>query len=1311
MGFGSVQINTSTKMKSVNTSTNSVENNFKGISAIDTTNREVSVKDQNINSKSVGDNSNVEEMDLSADTKKGSNGNDVSQKADITPNTGTANNGNNSNNGNTNMNFGPMKFSPELQDVMTNSKGVQGTGNGITNKNTFNVENSDLNTITSSDIQKIVGTLSYEEYKDFVDGVEKYYENQEEYLNNVLNGTDGKSGYKGLLEDVNYKLDMTETLYKQEKANFDNSIHSEWELTEDLKNSGVDFDKFMEMSYDKQIEFVGDKNSTIINLLAEKKAFEDDYNKGVEENYASYGITTMDGLFKFRDELQTYVNNIEAAIDTTKNNKESAKYDYLYFTEDYQNYNFNTEFSSEDLDTLACSKNGAGEYRYSLYHEKYPDVSLTEYYMMVNEIEPNALVYDIDGKNITYTGSDFRTIAKIGTIAPMMAKTYQYYLDKDPEIAKQFMKDCEYEINQYKGQLEAQEFLDSLYTIETEDGITIDVCKGIANELGVSWEGIKDGVSSFGEGLYYVLEAFFTGFTGEENRTLSVEEYKRMYIAQTLLSEKDKINLGLITRDEDGNLINTNPNCPIDYTKDYNGALLNENYQFNQGIGDMVPSIAISLANPTAGSVVFGASIGGNAYHSSMVEGNSYLSSLGYGIFTGSSEAITQRFIGGIPGLSDAEVTSFKGYLNTIKSEAFQESFQATMDYIYKASFMGYELPTTVEGWKAIAEDILEQGAYGAVTAGYLNCSPNVQVTFKNDVNTNSNSNVDTDVKVPSDKNTTFGDIKNKAKDAINNNDGSTVLIPKILNKIFGDNGTDNNTTAVKPTTDVSIDAKPTTDVSTEGSTSTAIPKADMSKTYTTSEIIEMYDTDAASIVDMFTVRGIPEETAIEVLNTYDKNTIGSALGDVNLEVMDRNINILANSTGDPVKVANLISASNNFDLKKIIGVPNGINTDGIGVIGKNVSVYGNIDKNQSYEGVYDYIREATYGKSEAVEEIESFHLKAFSDGNIGIRFSQGAMLAKIYVPTVINDYQINQLKALNYKIQEMCIKSPDYYKNNPMEFRVYQQDIKGGFHQIIVDGKPKTLYNGIFSLIKIYDPDYKVMLKKPLVAGNVNYTEEQLSIVNSYKGVNKDLTLSDATMNSVLRNGISFFTIPDDPNYSVYDNISKKEVTGDMFRYYTYNGRTVISSMDNYDTFITKNVDAINKLDSTIRQTRLTSDTTLYRYVEFNSLESFGITDVMSEADVISKIMGADTYCDYAFSSTSSQADTSPIFQARPIVFEMDCKAGTPALDFTDINKNNVDIEYEVLLTPCQKFKIIGAEYKDSFWGRKLHIYMKSVD
>mgnify|MGYP006992107786 CR=1 FL=1 len=129
--------------------------------------------------------------------------------------------------------------------------------------------------------------------------------------------------------------------------------------------------------------------------------------------------------------------------------------------------------------------------------------------------------------------------------------------------------------------------------------------------------------------------------------------------------------------DDDGNLVNTNPNCPIDYTKSYNGGLLSQNYQLTQGIGNMIPSMTIALANPTsiAGSVVFGLSAGGNAYHTSMVEGNSYMASLGYGIFTGSSEAITQKMLGGIPGLSDAEVTSFKTYLDSVGREAFQESF------------------------------------------------------------------------------------------------------------------------------------------------------------------------------------------------------------------------------------------------------------------------------------------------------------------------------------------------------------------------------------------------------------------------------------------------------------------------------------------------------------------------------------------------------------------------------------------------------------------------------------------------------------
>ena len=701
---------------------------------------------------------------------------------------GNTNGDNDSKTGVTALNFGYTGLNQEVQDVLTNSKGVHSTGNGITNKNEFKTEELDLNSVTTDDIQNMVGKLSYADYKDFIDGVEKYYENQEEYLNKLLNGDSDTEGFN----DIYNRIDFTELyqVWGYDPHDYENKVFDGWFGADyefyDMDGNLITFDDYVGISYDEfkkksredqisiidgvkpgKYEFEGYQQDQIdkkVNDLLRDMKYAYDNEKiidsRVEEKYGDLGITTAAGLVQFSDEMYTNIDNLKQSITNTKNNKDSANFDYLYFLEDYQNYEFKTEFTSDEIETLKCSRNVSGEYHYTMYHEQYPDVSLVEYLMMINEVEPNALVYDLNQKNITYYGSDIKTIADIGPIAPQLAKTYQYYLENDPDQLSQFMKDCEYEINQYKGQVEAQSYLADLYDTCSEDGFTLDVCKGIANELGVAWEGLGDGVDTFGEGLYYVLEAAITPFTGEENRSLSVDEYKKMYIMQALLSTEDKINLGLIMYDDDGNLVNTNPNCPIDYTKSYNGGLLSQNYQLTQGIGNMIPSMTIALANPTsiAGSVVFGLSAGGNAYHTSMVEGNSYMASLGYGIFTGSSESITQKMLGGIPGLSDAEVTSFKTYLDSVGREAFQESFQATMDYIYKASFMGYELPTTPEGWEAIADDILTQGAYGAVTAGFLNCKPGVQINFK-DGNVNTNTGINTGVDVDIDTDTNTGDF------------------------------------------------------------------------------------------------------------------------------------------------------------------------------------------------------------------------------------------------------------------------------------------------------------------------------------------------------------------------------------------------------------------------------------------------------------------------------------------------------------------------------------------------------------------------
>ena len=554
----------------------------------------------------------------------------------------------------------------------------------LTPNGTLSVAGIDLTQLTEEDFEALIGSMNQEEYNSFIKGIEDYYQVQIDFCSDLLEKEDS-NGNKGLNEQL------------------------------DEVNKVV---TIIESSANANARYGAKENpSTVAAIFKEK--------------LESVNVSSYEELKAKQRELQNTVNSLNEYVKMMKNVRDSAKYDYLKYLSAYNDYESH-EFTQEEWDSFEDSKSTVVDvyqtkltsYSYTLYHKKHPEVSPIEYLQMIKMKDPNG--------NYTISGidnlEDLKALIEVSDKVPNMAKTYNYLYHQDSKKAEQFLKDCKYEINNIRGQLEAKQFLEVLAEKNDEEKWKL-IGEWLSNEFGVHIEGTADGVISFFRGLYYTGEAAVTGsqellsalglYHGEiyENRTMSVSEYKTMYIMQALMSKKDKEALGLIN--EDGSLVD--PNSIIDFSKEYVGTMLSYNYEISQGIGNMIPSMMLSAVNPALGSVAMGVSAGGNAYHGAMVDGNSYLSSLMYGIFNGTSEAITERFLGGIPGLGDIQVTGLKTWLQAMRKEGTQEMVQAVMDAFWKFSFMGEKVPSTEDEWAAFFFDIGKQGLYGAITAGYMN--------------------------------------------------------------------------------------------------------------------------------------------------------------------------------------------------------------------------------------------------------------------------------------------------------------------------------------------------------------------------------------------------------------------------------------------------------------------------------------------------------------------------------------------------------------------------------------------------------------
>ena len=541
------------------------------------------------------------------------------------------------------LNFDTLTETDDFNETMINAQ-----------IETTNTEVIDPTTLTEEDFQSIIGKLSQEDYDKFVDGIEKYYDEEVKILEGVLKTEDGNG-----LED----------------------------MYNDLNN----YFAYMTSGY---------ANSTYLS----------DMEKQLEEKY---NVSNVNDLLTLKNETEQKVNEIKETIKMTKNLKETAKYDYLQYLDSYNGFYSReaTEIEMADLDKCKHYSEGriASEsingptprYNYKEYLELHPNTTPGEFVQMVKSINKDA---DISGISNT---TDLLNLVEAAEYYPEMLKKYEYLYKEDPERAEQYIEDIKYQINNIKGQIEAKEFLDQLYAKDSDAALAF-----LANEFGVHAEGLADGIETFCMGLYHTGEAVF----GVENRTMDVGEYKKMYILQALMTEKDKINCGILNKDGTPK----DPNSIIDFTDEYAGAFLKNNYEISQGIGNMLPSVLLSMVNPAVGSVAMGVSAGGNAYHSSMVEGNSYIQSIIYAGITGSSEAISERLLGGLPGLSDVQVAGWKSLLNAMRKEANQEMFQGVFDSLVRNQLFGEKLPSTWEELKEYGLDIGKQGLYGALTAGYM---------------------------------------------------------------------------------------------------------------------------------------------------------------------------------------------------------------------------------------------------------------------------------------------------------------------------------------------------------------------------------------------------------------------------------------------------------------------------------------------------------------------------------------------------------------------------------------------------------------
>ncbi len=436
---------------------------------------------------------------------------------------------------------------------------------------------------------------------------------------------------------------------------------------------------------------------------------------------------TLEDYKKYISELKELKTSCETNIEQIEQNIDVAKYECLTVLSDYDKYQNKDKVDSSKI-TIENVEGVNYFTSYEEYCKRYGQVSELEY---ARGLEERISKLSNEAYSVDDHTKQLLNLIHVARTDETYSKIYNYLNDKYGVYeANEYLKVIENTVNQAIGKEKAQAYLN---TLSKEENIK----EAITNHLKVTGKGIDSGIQSSASGIEHAISAAGAFITGESpSRANTIEEYENMYLSQALASG------------------------------DYTGAYLKDNYAISQGIGNMAPSIALSMAGGGAiGSALLGISAGGNSYHEMLTEGYTNSQALTYGVISGATESITEKFLGGISFFNDVPVDSFKSYIHSMAKEGLEEGGQ---------EIFGEEVKSLITGEKIdgneLKGNVIQSALYGGITAGILNTPSMIS------------SNI----------------TKLKVNNAIENNILDIELLAEDIKKIYMENGVSDSFYATK---------------------------------------------------------------------------------------------------------------------------------------------------------------------------------------------------------------------------------------------------------------------------------------------------------------------------------------------------------------------------------------------------------------------------------------------------------------------------------------------------------------------------------
>ena len=279
---------------------------------------------------------------------------------------------------------------------------------------------------------------------------------------------------------------------------------------------------------------------------------------------------------------------------------------------------------------------------------------------------------------------------QLAVLSQQEVALYDYlYRTRSKAEADAYLKAMENTMNQRIGAYRAAEYIEYIK----------DSGYGFNDLLASGWEGTKDGVRNFFDGI---ADCFRVAST--EAGTKSALDYEMMYktqFMQQLMSDPSYINQ--------------------DEVNGFLGAVnLNTWYNTGTSIGNMVvPSLVsfIPVVGKPMSSALMTMSITGNTAVEAKQEGYSTSQAYLYGAVSGLSETATEILLGGIPGISNLEG---KGLFAGMLSEGFEEFTQEYLDVGVRWAILGEKPEFTLASMHDTFSRASQAGIQGAMTSGIM---------------------------------------------------------------------------------------------------------------------------------------------------------------------------------------------------------------------------------------------------------------------------------------------------------------------------------------------------------------------------------------------------------------------------------------------------------------------------------------------------------------------------------------------------------------------------------------------------------------